>query len=700
MKKWLGLIVVLVISSGVFAWRLGWLPTKTESNDILTFVPADTVYYFGGKSSKEMAEFMRGYSLDSISPSQAFLWHELLGSLEQESSPKALFFNYLIDSFSKYNNNTLGGLMDFSGLSLSSNSALFSDGLIPVFRMELANATTFNSLIEEAVKESQWQYTLDELGTLKTRLWKLNDEDGKPAIYLAIANNEKTAIISLVTSLDDLKAKQHRFGVVKPKKSLADMDINELKERYNYTDEMLGFIDFNGIAQAVLSPKSNRLGRDLEIYIPKRKFAALQDEIPTECRDELSELATQVPRLVMGYQAVNINKDTMQFNMHSILEIKNKSVLSQLQKMQGHLPKHSMVSSDKLLTLGLAVNTQTLIPALTSLWTQFTSAKFNCGILKDAQVMIRKTNPAMLGITLSMAQGVKGVGLSVFDLEMSPNELAPRSIDFIANIATDNPTMLMAMAKMLPFLKGVELPTDGSEVALNLAMIPSTMKVKAAIKGKNIVVFSGDKSALVANELINETIETNGVYSTAISYRKIGKLVRSDTLNNLFSQTGGITTCIENYQRINGLDNLNLDMSIVVNVENEGIATKYRGSMDKPANVNTDISGKYRVEYLDVNCQWQSNSFDTINSNSTGHYTDKSDDNQCDLYVSNYKWVKKGRVVTFTGQDQSRESCTDELSLPSDESYVCHLINVTADSFQCLYDPGTNEVNLSRYIRM
>lgn len=703
MKKWIVLVAV-VISSALFAWRSGWLSSasSTTSRDMLTFVPADTVYYLGGRSTDDIAQFMEGYPLAASSPSQSQIWDTLLAPAEEDNSPKARFFSYLLQEYRSFNNGTLGGLAKFSGLSLMGSYAVFSDGMIPVARIDVASADVFNALIEDAVAHSEWKYTWDDLGTAKVRLWPLNvhKDIAERDIYLAVANHENSAVITLVTSDDDLQAKQRRFGFVKPKKSLAtNTSIADAKTRYNYTDDMLGFIDFNGLAQAVLNPESNSFGRDLLSYLPKEQFAQYQQKLSPACRAEYSELIAAVPRFIMGYQALAINKSKLTFAIHSALEINNVPVVSELQNMQGHLPLHSTVATDKLAAFGVGVNTANLSPALTALWSQFTNAPFQCEHLQAAQAKMREQNPVMLGMAMSMVNGVQGFGASIFDAAMGESSLLPDTVDFMASIATENPVMLVNMAKILPFLGDITLPSDGTAITLNLPMVPPTIEVKGAIKGKHIVIFAGEKSATIADQLINEPITANGLYSLAFNYRKVVELITSEDLQGLASSVG-VSGCIQQYEMAHMFQHLKMDVGIVMAAQEEGVVTQYNGSMDKPIVIEPRMSGKYRVERLGENCEWQGDAQDEIRQDGTGSYIEKSDDAACDIYVSNYSWTKKGDVISFGSSEQTRASCADEFPTPINEIYTCYLMNVTADSFQCLYDPATEMTSLYRYKRI
>jgi hypothetical protein len=702
MKKWTLFTAAIVVSGGLLAWNAGWLPMQ-KSNENLAYISADTAYYFGGTSTDEIAEFVKDYPIMPSSPSQSQVWQTLLESInsDQENSPKVRFFTHLMNKYNDFSEGTMGELATFSGMSLTGSFAFYSDGIVPVLRMDISNEDVFNALIEDAVQNSEWQYEWQDLGAFKARTWKLTADDKEDEAYLAISNHEGNVVITFVTNKDDLMAKQRRFGIVKPEMSLAtNSTVKDLKNRYSYTDNMVGFIQFDQIAQAILSPESNSLGRDLITYLPQDQFAQFQNSITAECKTEYGQLADSMPRFVMGYQSFGINDNSIVFDMHSAFELTNMSVITELQKMQGHLPMHSTTSKDKIFAMGVAVDADNIGPAVTALWTQLTTTEYNCSELQMVQYMAREQNPAMLGMMTAMAQGVKGVGVSLFDITMSENGPLPQGIDFIASIATENPATLLNMAKMLPFFADLNLSDDGTPALLNLPMLPPTIELKAAIKGKHLVVFSGEQSEQVANEQSSESIDSNGLLSMAFNYREISQLITSKTFNSLSSNMGGVDTCTQQYEMAHMFSSLQMDMSMVTSVETDGLVTKYAGSMDKPLAVSNEIAGKYRVEYMDENCEWTGTTVDDLKADGTGYYESKSDNNSCNLYESNYTWAKKGNTLELNGSDQIRDTCDQEFNEATQETYTCHLINVKADSFQCLFDPATDYTSLSRYTRM
>ena len=106
-----------------------------------------------------------------------------------------------------------------------------------------------------------------------------------------------------------------------------------------------------------------------------------------------------------------------------------------------------------------------------------------------------------------MARGVRGLSVNIFDADIDPEQgaSAVKSIDSAIAISADDPAMLVGTLKMLPqFGALANLPADGSEIDVTSSFplpLPAGVQIKAAMKGNNVVLFSGEKSTDFANRL-------------------------------------------------------------------------------------------------------------------------------------------------------------------------------------------------------
>ncbi|WP_156924866.1 hypothetical protein [Marinomonas ushuaiensis] len=689
MRKVITVLGGVLISTSLFAVGSGWFSSifSSEKEDILTFIPADTAYYVGGDSLDNIAQLMNDSSLINVSPRLADQLKGSLASIDDSDSPEARFFSYLMTQYESSNKSGLADVAKSVGISLTGSYALFSDGIMPVMRIEIANEDAFNVLIENAVKDSDWHYSWEEFGETKVRLWSL--EEG---VSLAVLNNANGVVITIVTEKDTLEAKQQRLGLIKPEASLATSEeVENLKKQYGYTGDMIGFIQIDRIIQAFVAPTESHLGHDLLTYLPQRQFNRFQSKMSEQCRSEYREISATLPRFVTGYQVLEIGKDLTSYRtrVHSILEIENEAVTLSLQNAQGHLPLHSTIATDKLAAFGVGVNASNLTSEVMSLLDQFVSAEYECDVLQYLQADIQDVDPYVLATTTPFAQGVKGVGISLFDLKMEEGSRLPASVDFLISITAENPKTFVQMAQNFPFIPQTKLPEDGSLVTLDLPPdVP--VEVNAAIKGQHVVIFSGKKSTASANDMVTEPITNNSLVGMAFNFHKLGELLSSDNLNTLASSLPFDDACSMQYELSHMFQSLNTENGLLLRAGSEGLTTIHSSYLDKTKTKDLNLVGEYNVAFLNDDCEWQGKSEeesteDHIREDGTGLYVVKGDADMCDLYVSNYSWKQNGNVLVINSQDQDRDSCETELSKTEQETYSCYLVDEKDAEFQCVY---------------
>mgnify|MGYP005989957331 CR=1 FL=1 len=579
MRKILALLVGSCLSMSVLAAGSGWfsslLPSffSSDKEDILIYVPVDTAYYIGGDSTEKLTDVMDSFSVLESSPRFSGWLNESLASLNEYDSPEAKFFTYFLGQYKSANESGLVDLAKLTGIPLTGAYAVFSDGLFPVIRINVGNVEAVDNLIEEAVKDSGWKYSWEDIGDEKVRLWMLGEGNENEKMYLTVLNNENGVVITFLNSNDELEEKQQRLGITKPESSLAtNGTIETLKEQYSYTNDMIGFIQIDRIVDAFLFPEESRLGHDLTEFLPKRDMARLQRELSTECRVEYSELIASVPRFVTGYQVLESDSESAFYTTHSVLELKNQAVSLSLQNAQGHLPAHSMVVDDKLFAFGLGLNSDDLRKELVSLLVRFQGTEFKCAPLQYMKEDVMSAVPVALLNEASAAAGMKGIGISLFDLKMKEDSVLPESIDFLISVAAEKPVALFEQAKKFPLTPQITLSENGNEVLLDLPA-ETDVDVKAAIKGKHLVVFSGEHSTLIANKLVTEPINNNGLVSISADFHKLGELLGSGELDPLLAETHVDNACTMKYEMAHMFQSLDIKSSFIMKIDQAGLTS-------------------------------------------------------------------------------------------------------------------------------
>lgn len=89
------------------------------------------------------------------------------------------------------------------------------------------------------------------------------------------------------------------------------------------------------------------------------------------------------------------------------------------------------------------------------------------------------------------------------------------SLDALLSYSADNPLALFNSLKMFsPDLQRLQPPADGSPVDLS-ELIPKGLNIspKMAIKGKNLVIYNGEKSEQQADLMSTEALTKNGLFT-------------------------------------------------------------------------------------------------------------------------------------------------------------------------------------------
>lgn len=710
MKRWLLLLLIIGVGIGGIFYPWGaksphkdeakQLPLAANKGDTkrLAFVPADTVYYIGGHTIEAISEFMLNNAMMSSTPSQSQQLTDLFNIVGSSAdSPPAKFFSHLFYKLSpsQNSNNRFTKLLNLTGLSTTGPFAFYSHGLVPVLRIELANTNTFNQLIEEAVTESGWQYQQEMLGNTKLRLWEIDDNNSLK-FYFAMATSATTLTVTLITSEDDPLQKKQRLGLVKPVKSLTDtQEIEAIKTQYAFSNDFVGFFNFERLAQGLLNPETNAFGQQLLRYMPEASKAEFKANLPENCRHDYANLAANMPRMVFGYENLSLTNHTLHMSMSATLEINNAFINTELAKLRGHIPVHAMSAVDKLIHLGLGINIDNLSSVLTAMWTRFLEASFTCEPLVEAQEKARLTDPAMIDIFLGMAKGIRGLGLSIYDIKWQAEEKIPSDLSAIISLTTENPKALLALTAMVPFLADLQIPTDGSVIDIKLPLIPPNLAIKAAVKGQNIVIYSGNNIEHHVANLATEDTSANGLVSMGFNYRKLVELAKI----NIGTLSAIPNSCIFQQEMLHLFKTMPMDNTFLLDVTKAGIQNKMLGSMDKVPSVDFNIVGNYQLETLNDHCQWESAGIETINKDGTGQYIEKDIAKRCIIFSSTYTWQHTGNqlIMQPTEKDQSREFCSQALEKTERKQYHCYLMNIDDNSFQCLFDTGTEEATLFRY---
>lgn len=687
MQKWIGAGVLVVVAGGGLAWQQGWLSGTDEAASMAAYVPADTVMYIGGSADPDIMKLMRDMPLTGASQSDLeMLAQELARS--GDNSPEGRFIRHLFSDLIA-NSTTYATLTDNYGFNLTAPQAIYMDGLVPVVRVGINDEAAFWAPLNEASDASGLQPRDEQLGDASVRTWRLNDDPDNP-IDLAIRLEDGVATISFFVPGDDPAAKRVRMALDRPERSLADSgELDEIQKSYGFDDQLTAFIHLERLMRGIMEPGSNSLGQQLQKFLQINDAPSIEQRIDASCRSEVVSLAAQMPRIVSG----NIKADAVnRFTNHTVIELKNGSVVENLGKLRGHIPTHTQDTENQILGLGLALNMDNLVPATTALWSQFTQADFSCQPLVEAQQQMASVSPAMMGLFTGMAQGTVGAGLSLYDLQLSPTRPMPEAYDFLVSVATSNPQPLLSLLASTPVGQMIQIPQDGSLGDVDLSFIIPGLSLKAGIKGNHIVAFSGEKAQQAVDRIGSESLDANGLSSLAVNYPRLADLVEQLPEQAFVEMdTESVSPCAT---RAQVSDMLRSQLGNVVyrsDISDQGLTANMDIEFNMEAAPALTPVGRFVVHDRTFDCEiGEPAGMEELLEDGTGHYT--YGEGACDLYRSSYKWTLEGRTLKIDPTEaQSRDTCDQEWTPDEMPATQCRLIPST-DGFYCLFDDSNGTI--------
>ncbi|WP_413699756.1 hypothetical protein ACLKMH_20595 [Psychromonas sp. KJ10-10] len=168
--------------------------------------------------------------------------------------------------------------------------------------------------------------------------------------------------------------------------------------------------------------------------------------------------------------------------------------------LRGFIPNYINDLKNNVLAIALGLDINQLSTSLNNIWSDLQTPNYQCQPLANIQSSIKQSSNsiAMLGMSASMANGVKGLSFALLDYTMANKNNVPEleSLDALLTLSADNPALLFNTVKMfLPELQQLTLTADGDTIELS-PILPMAKQLniapKLAIKGKHLVIYNGE----------------------------------------------------------------------------------------------------------------------------------------------------------------------------------------------------------------
>ncbi len=684
-----------VVTAPSYAFDLfGWFKKDNSIDAMIEHVPADTAFFFGGISDPEYLE-----SADQMI--QSIDYSEMSSGLTElfEVLPESKgldILSWMLDDYYATLPEGTEKLYAHYGLDTKGASVLYMDGLYPVMRVAVKDEDAFLNLLKAGAKAVDLELgtaTID--GNSLTTIELVNEDNA--TIHLGILVKDKVLTLSALSNKDNDAAKAQRFALAKPAMAMNPDLWDEDGETYEFNEYFRGYVSLLNIAKSLLNEDSQAIQQILAFAGDDAPdFSALQGQ----CKGDVLNMVAGTPRFVIGLNDYQLDDSTMTSEFSYALEVKNESILGELQKLRGFNPGYITNNDALAFGISLGISADALSPVLTSLWTQFTQAEFSCEQLQEMQAQASGFNPAMIAMFTGMAQGLSGISAGVFDVMLDESLPAGGRFDMIASVTAEKPEVLAALiSNYLPMLQGTQIPTDGTPV--NLADNGLPMDIFLAIKGKHLVAYSGEQGTKVANAMANEPNTANGTAALALDYQKTADVLL--TAIGPWSAYSQDESCTEFYSAALMLKSFPARLTGRDDITANGFEANWTMSMSDIQSImnryGNNISGEYALEYLDYDCSWVAIGTETLNDDGTGMYSEQDESGSCNLYESRYQWNNAmGIMVQSESVNQYRDSCDEEWYEDEPYDFTCQVLANDDTGFYCL-ESGEDEPTLHRYTR-
>ncbi|GGB56945.1 hypothetical protein K8B83_19895 [Shewanella inventionis] len=493
-----------------------------KNDPMLDFIPADTVVFSG-----QLAPFPLKDYLYSIAGNYQVNGMDELLQLDASSSAQERFF---VSLYKQYMNvlPTPDVLLTTYGLPDTIKSYFYTLGALPVMKIQLSNPSAFWAELDRAEQDSGSMHTTGKVGTTEYRAYALTDANEQEQINLVFAEKQGWLTVTLNTSFNQIELLEMALGEKTVEQPLSGTTmLQDIAKSHGFMQDSISFVNHVELIKGLTTADGNMLAKQISKMVETQgedPFAELK--VPA-CQTEFAAIAANWPRTVMGLNSYSISREESDIDAVVVVESNNQVILSALAKMRGFIPAFDNSDHDNILSMALGMDVSQLAPALTEVWKDLQTPSYQCEALAQMQGELDELNPAMLGMMTGMANGVKGMSVTLADYKLTEVNGEPsfEKLDALISISAENPSMLIDMVKpFFPPLASIELKDNGDPVDITpLLMLPPEFGVSAkmAVKGNHLVVYTGDKGTELADGLFKQTLSANGFFDFAVDYQKM-----------------------------------------------------------------------------------------------------------------------------------------------------------------------------------
>jgi hypothetical protein len=446
---WLAICALGVAACGKSTEEPEIASPLTDTSGLLRYVPADTPYVFGTVAPPP-DEFMDAMEpkVDRLLAAYSEILRVVASEVQAgdgEDSEEAKQIGAVVDELRSLM--SLEGLRE-AGVTRDSTVILYGNGLLPVLRVTLSDASLFDDAISRIEAKAGEQLPLAEVDGNPYRYV----EDEGVRVVIATIGDEFVLTVA-PESLDDASLAR-LLGLTLPAQSIADSGkLRDIANEYGYLHEYVGLVDTVRLADTFIDEPD---GLDALLLDVMDYDAGTLDDV---CKAELRSLAEIAPRVVAGYEEVSPEM----IRSTTVVELRD-DIAGEFTGFVATVPGLGRIY-DGLFSLGMSLNAEAIRAFFDTHVAALREDPWECEHLADLQdglfaasdkALAQPVPPVLYDFHgfLAVVEDMQG-----FDLA---RKQAPESIDASFLLAIDNAQGLLAMGQaMIPQLAEMTIEPDG-----------------------------------------------------------------------------------------------------------------------------------------------------------------------------------------------------------------------------------------------
>lgn len=425
----------------------------TDTSGLLRYVPADTPYVFGtlvpppdafmDTIEPKLDRLLAAYS-DMLAASVAHVLAEAEAEGDREPADAETISAVVAELRSLM---SLRGLRE-AGITRDSTAIIYGNGLLPVIRVSLSDASLFEDAFARIEAEAGEQLPVAEVDGTPYRY--VEDEDVR--VIIATMGNE--LVLTIAPAVFDEKSLAQLLGLALPAKNIAETgELREIAEKYGYLHDYAGLVDTVRLADTFIEQPA---GLDAVLLEMAGYDAATLSDA---CRSDLRSLVSVAPRIVTGYSEVSAER--IQSNL--VVELR-EDIAPKFVTFVADVPGLGAIY-DGLFSFGMSLDIEAVRSFFDEQVVALQEDPWECEHLADAQNgLFEAREKALAQPVPPVAYDFRGFLAVVNELEGFElgSKQPPESIDASFLLAIDNAQGLLAMGQaMIPQLAALAIEPDG-----------------------------------------------------------------------------------------------------------------------------------------------------------------------------------------------------------------------------------------------